>query len=105
MNRYALLALTSVVVLGMAASLAATTSPSSDSPLAGKIVLISQPRAIYGMHENVRFESVGQTDFIVVPIQATGETVTCDHWIPLKDVTLLRVFHSKADAKNYQDHR
>lgn len=34
-----------------------------------------------------------------------GETVTYDYWIPLKDVTLLRVFRNKKDAENYVKER
>ena len=93
--------LISLVTLGIAASLAATKAPASNSPLDGKFVLVSQPGVIHSVHGNARFESVGQTDFIVVPMQHTDTTVTYDYWIPLKDVNLLQVFHSKEDADDY----
>lgn len=104
-KRYVLPVLISLVAIGTIASIAATTTPASDSPLAGKFVLVSQPGIINSVHENARFESVGQTDFVVVPMQHTGTTVTYDYWIPLKDVTLLQVFHSKEDANDYVDRR
>lgn len=105
MNRHTLPVLISLVLLGVAASFAATTNPSTESPLTGKAVVVSQPGVIHGMHENARFVSVGQTDFIVVPMQHAGTTVTYDYWIPLKDVTLLQVFNSKENAEDYIEKR
>lgn len=105
MNNRTLPLLVTVVALGIAASFAATTSPATKSPLAGKFVVVSQPGVIHSFYENARFESVGQTDFIVVPMQYAEASGTYDHWIPLKDVNLLKVFHSKDEAKDYIDKR
>ena len=93
--------LVSLVTVGTFASLAATKTPMSDTPLDGKFVIVSQPGVIHGVHGNARFESVGQTDFVVVPMQHTDTTVIYDYWIPLKDVSLLQVFHSQEDANDY----
>lgn len=105
MKSYTLLMFFSLVVVGVVASLAATTSQSTGSKLDGKFVLVEQNGMGYGVHENARFESVGQNDFIVLPMQHTGTTITYDYWIPLKDVRLLRVFHSKKDAADYVEKR
>ena len=64
-------------------------------------MLVSQPGVRHSVHGDARFESVGQTDFVVVPMQQTDKTETYDYWIPLKDVSLLQVFHSKKDADDY----
>ncbi len=100
-NKYALPVLVSLVAIGIVASIAATNTPNSDSPLKGKFVLVSQPGVLHSVHGGARFESVGQTDFVVVPMQHTDTTVTYDYWIPLKDVSLLQVFHLKKDADDY----
>lgn len=104
-KKHVLPVLISLVGVGTIGSLAATQTPTSDSPLDGKFVLVSQPGVTHSVHANARFESVGQTDFVVVPMQHTDTTVTYDYWIPLKDVSLLQVFHSKEDADDYIDRR
>ncbi|WP_145349777.1 hypothetical protein [Roseimaritima multifibrata] len=105
-KKYVFPLLISLVAIGSFASLAATTTTTttSGSPLTGKCVLVSQPGVNYGVHGNARFESVGRTDFIVVPMQHTDPTVICDCWIPLKDVRLLQVFNSREDADHYIEH-
>ena len=100
-KNYALPVLVSLVAIGTVVSMAATNTLNSDSPLKGKFVLVSQSGVIHCVYGDARFESVGQTDFVVVPMQHTDTTVTYDYWIPLKDVSLLRVFHSKEDADDY----
>ena len=97
--------LISIIAVGTVASLAATATPNSGSPLDGKFVLVERPGVISSAHGNARFESVGQTGFVVVPMQHTDTTVTYDYWIPLKDISLLRVFHSKEDADDYIERR
>ena len=94
-----------ITAVGAVASLAATTKPISNTSLDGKFVLIEQVGVINSVHGNSRFESVGQTDFVVFPMQHAGSTVTYDYWIPLRDVSLLRVFHSKEDADEYMKNR
>jgi hypothetical protein len=100
-KKYVLPVLVSLVAIGTVASMAATNTPNSDSPLKGKFVMVSQPDVIHSVHGDARFESVGQTDFVVVPMKHTDTTVTYDYWIPLKEVSLLQVFHSKKDADDY----
>jgi len=106
MKKYVLPVLISLMALGVAASRAATDSPSKESPLAGKFVLVSIRSQVFNnVYENVRFESVGETDFIVLPMRHGGTTVTNDYWLPLKDVTSLRVYHTKSDVDEYVEKR
>jgi hypothetical protein len=100
-NKYLMPVLVSLVAIGIVASFAATNTPNSEPPLKGKFVLVSQPGVMHSVHGNARFETVGQTDFVVLPMQHTDTTVTYDYWIPLKDVSRLQVFHSKKDADDY----
>ncbi|QDT03325.1 hypothetical protein K227x_17070 [Rubripirellula lacrimiformis] len=100
-TKHLLPVLISLVAVGTVASLAATKAPTSVSPLDGKYVVVSQPSVVHRVHGNGRFESVGQTDFVVVPMQRTSNANSCDYWIPLKDVSLLEVFNSKEDAGDF----
>lgn len=106
MKRVTLLLVVSIVVVGVAGSMAAmqTTSAPLDQPLAGKAVVLVKGRMAV-VYENPRFESIGQHSFIVV-LAKPGETeANYDLWIPLGDVTRLMVFDSKEDALTYQNRR
>lgn len=89
-NKCAMPVLVSLVAIGIAASFAATNTPNSEPPLKGKFVLVSQPGVMHSVHADARFETVGQTDFVVVPMQHTDTTVTYDYWTTLKDVAACR---------------
>ena len=83
--------------IGTVVSIAATqnASPPSKSPLHGKAVIIEMDGVIFGVNENIRFETVGQIDYIVVPMQ---HDVSYDHWMPLDRVRGIKVFDSKESA-------
>lgn len=103
MARYKLPAIGLLVLLGALASLAATHEGKAkpDSPLAGKAVIIEMDGIYFGVKENVRFETIGSQDFIVVPMQYKNVAEHYDHWWRLDRVTGLKVFDSLDDAVAY----
>ncbi|PQO28150.1 hypothetical protein [Blastopirellula marina] len=103
MTRYKLPAIGLLVLLGALASLAATHEgeAKTDSPLAGKAVIIEMNGNYFGVKENVRFETIGSLDFIVVPMQYKNVAEHYDHWLRLDRVTGLKVFDSLDDAVAY----
>jgi len=97
MKRILIASISTVVALGTVVSIAATqnTSRPSTSPLHGKSVIIEMDGVIFGVTENIRFETVGQVDYIVVPMQ---HDVSYDHWWRLDRVRGIKVFDSKESA-------
>ncbi len=92
-----------LVAIGTVASMAAIQTSGSDTSLARKFVIVGHPGTSDRVSEDVRFESFGQTDFVVVPVPQPDKSSTYDYWIPLDEVSSMRVFDSKKDAKSYLD--
>lgn len=100
MKRHLPLSIAVILVLGAAFSVAATQSKRIDeaSPLNGKSVIIEMKGAYFGVKENVRFESVGRLDYIVVPMNDAGANQSYEHWWRLDEVYAIKVFDSKEEA-------
>jgi hypothetical protein len=84
-------------VIGSVAATHATSSP-ADQRLAGKVVIVEAKGVTFGISENVRFESLGQHDYIVVPMQVGTTEAKHDYWLSLDQVLALRVFDSMEQA-------
>ena len=97
MKRILIASISTVVALGTLVSIAATqnTSRPNTSTLQGKSVIIEMDGRIFGVHEDIRFETVGQIDFFVVPMQ---HDESYDHWLRLDRVRGIKVFDSKESA-------
>ena len=102
MKRILIASISAFVVLGTVVSIAATqnTSRPSASPLLGKSVIIEMDGVIFGVNENIRFETVGQNDYIVVRMQ---HDVSYDHWMRLDRVRGIKVFDSKESATAHNE--
>lgn len=89
-----------VVLLGILMSMAATnTEPSpQESDLSGKAAIVEREGWYIGVKQNVRFETVGTKDFIVVPMTQDDST-TYDYWMPLDKIVGLKVFDTLNDAQ------
>ena len=100
MKQIALSVAALVVLTGVIGSVAAThaTSSPADQLLAGKSVIVEAKGVTFGISENVRFESIGQHDFIVVPVQVGTTEAKHDYWLSLDQVLALRVFDSMEQA-------
>ena len=108
MKRFIATAVFAISVLGIgvfvASTKAQTTSiapvSSSEPNLKGKFVIIEKENWYIGVKENVRFASVGNKDFIVVPMShKDGESY--DHWMGLEKISGLKVFEKMEDAIAY----
>ncbi len=100
MKRIALSIAASIVLAGVIGSVAAThaTSSAADQRLAGKTVIVEAKGVTFGISENVRFESIGQHDYVVVPVQVGTTEAKHDYWLSLDQVLALRVFDSVEQA-------
>ena len=107
MKRVTLSLAVSIVLVGVIGSIAAmqgTSSPTTGPPT-GKTVVVVAKGIDLGIRENVRFESIGQHDYIVVPMDPGETQAKHDVWLSLGEVVLLRVFDSKEDAVAYVNRR
>lgn len=100
MKQIALSVAALVVLTGIIGSVAAThaTSSPADQRLAGKAVIVEAKGMTFGISENVRLESIGQHDYIVVPVQVGATEAKHDYWLSLDQVLALRVFDSVEQA-------
>jgi hypothetical protein len=100
MKRITLSVAVLVVLTGVIGSVAAThvTSSPADQRLVGKAVIVEAKGVTFGISENVRIESIGQHDFIVVPVQVGTTEAKHDYWLSLDQVLALRVFDSVEQA-------
>ena len=105
MNRFATAFLFSITILGIGAVVTSLNAQSNstapvkqDIPtLSGKSVIIERDGWYIGVKENVRFASVGQRDFIVVPMNyKDGESY--DYWMGLERISGLKVFEKMEEA-------
>ncbi|MCA9213973.1 MAG: hypothetical protein KDB27_12965 [Planctomycetales bacterium] len=100
MNRLIPMAILTVVLLGTYMSMAATNSGPSpqEAGLSGKAVIVEREGWYIGVKQNVRIETVGTKDFIVVPM-TQDDSKTYDYWMPLDEIVGLKVFDKLNDAQ------
>jgi hypothetical protein len=105
MNRLTTAFLIVIAILGIGAAVTSlnaqsnsTETISQDIPnLNGKSVIIERDGWYIGVKEDVRFASVGQRDFLVVPMNhKDGESY--NYWIGLEKISGLKVFEKLEDA-------
>lgn len=103
MKRVTLSLAVSIVLVGVIGSIAAMQGPSSPAtgPTTGKTVVVVAKGIKLGIHENVRFESIGQHDFIIIPMDPGDTQAKYEVWLSLGEVDLLRVFDAREDAVAY----
>lgn len=103
MKRILFVSMSVVAVLGAVFSLAAMPPKAqSDLPdLSGKVVVLERPGTRWGARENVRFETVGEKAFAVLPTY-TGTESEHESWVPLDELRGLRVFETMAAAEAYE---
>jgi hypothetical protein len=103
MKRVTLSLTVSIVLVGVIGSIAAMQGPSSPAtgPTAGKTVVVVAKGIKLGIHENVRFESIGQHDFIIIPMDPGDTQAKYEVWLSLGEVDMLRVFDAREDAVAY----
>lgn len=103
MKRVALSLTVLIVLVGVVASIAAMQGPSSPAtgPTTGKTVVVVAKGIKLGIHENVRFESIGQHDFIIIPMDTGDTQAKYEVWLSLGEVDMLRVFDAREDAVAY----
>ncbi|TWU23511.1 hypothetical protein [Novipirellula artificiosorum] len=100
MNRYVAPFVFLAVLIGTVFSIAATQDVphQGDSRFAGKAVIIQTEGVYFGVRDDVRFESIGSTDYIVL---SSRHDRTYDQWYRLDIVDELKIFDSKEEALSY----
>ena len=69
------------------------------SRLSGKYVILDvRGKNRLGVGENVRVDSIGKHDFVVVPLKQKESQRTFEYWAPVSDITSMMVFDSRDDA-------
>lgn len=100
MSRYLIPAFGTLMILSVLTTLCADpgATPRKVSPLDGKAVIVEMDGIYFGVKKNVRFESIGNQDFIVIPMTSAAGGETFDNWWRLDRVTQLKVFDSMEAA-------
>lgn len=102
MNRRVISTLGVVILTGAFVSIASSQNADVErgNSLEGKAVIIQMERVHFGVKQDLRFETLGNRGFFVIPMQEQdGDHY--DHWWPMDKVTGLKVFDSVKDAKAY----
>lgn len=96
--------LVAIAIFGSMFALAAggDAATPGDSNLSGKYIILDvRGRNRLGVLENVRFDSIGKRDFVVVPLKHKESQRPFEYWAPVDDVTAMMVFASHEDATAY----
>ena len=96
--------LIAIVVAGSIYTLAADDADARGvkSNLSDKYVILDiRGRNRLGLIENVRFDSIGERDFVVVPLKHKSSQLPFEYWAPVTDITSMMVFDSRDDAVDY----
>ena len=79
-----------------------TSSGVRESQLSGKYVILDvRGKNRLGVGENLRIDSIGKHDFVVVPLKQKESQRTFEYWAPVSDITSMMVFDSRDDAVDY----
>ncbi|MCC6511512.1 MAG: hypothetical protein IT423_20600 [Pirellulaceae bacterium] len=103
MLRYILPSLVVLLIAGGAYSIQGQQAlePGKGSSIDGKTVLIESDGEYFGPKEHVRFETVGNHTFIVIPMHYPQTDEKFLQWLPMEKVRQLKVFDSKEDAHSF----
>lgn len=97
-------ALPLIVVLASIVSLCDTTVGQdfeSVDNLDGKPIVMSRDNVTDEVRDNLRFASILNRDWVVIPTKSESTGTSYDRWIPFEKVSELKVFASRAEAEKY----